>query len=246
MARAHLLLASGLHRSRLHQSTNMRYFLLCALLCALGQLSAQNNNLEIVTDTAYVQWRTSPDTAWMYVRAVTYGDGSSNISSIRVGDTTAMRTYLINQVIDDQRQYAAAIRTVVNSLQLENRTTLVSNMLEIVTNGTNYSQSVALGLGERLLGSYTVQVTGQTSFVANLIRGSSGTVQLRRVDNGTNYTVSVRSDLSFRVTNLPGATGNTVVAFTGFNSAGRPVYRSAARNVMLRRRDGPTFTTQSR
>ena len=225
----------------------MRYFLISALLCAiLGQLSAQNNNLEIVTDTAYVQWRTSPDTAWMYVRAVTYGDGSSNVSSVRVGDTTAMRTYLINQVIDEQRQYAAAIRTVVNSLQLENRTTLVSNMLEIVTNGTNYSQSVALGLGERLLGSYTVRVTGQTSFVANLIRLSSGTVQLRRVDNGTNYTVSVRSDLSFRVTNLPGAAGNNVLAFTGLNSAGRPAYRNVTRTITLQRRDGQAFTTQSR
>ena len=225
----------------------MRYFLLCALLCAsLGQLTAQNNNLEIVTDTAYVQWRTSPDTAWMYIRAVTYGDGSSNISSIRVGDTTAMRTYLINQVIDEQRQYAAAIRTVVNSTSLETRTSLVSTMLETVTGGTNYSQSVALGLGERLLGSYTVRVTGQTPFVANLIRGSSGSVQLRRVDNGTNYTVSVRSDLSFRVTNLPGASGNNVLAFTGLNSAGRPVYRNVTRTITLQRRDGQAFTTQSR
>lgn len=220
--------------------------LLCALLCALGQLSAQNTNLEIVTDTAFVQWRTSPDTAWMYVRSVTYGDGSSNVSSVRVGDTTAMRTYLINQVIDEQRQYAAAIRTVVNSVQLENRTTLISTMLETVTGGTNYSQSVALGLGERLLGSYTVSVTGQNSFVANLVRLSSGTVQLRRVDNGTNYTVSVRSDLSFRVTNLPGASGNNVLAFTGFNSAGRPVYRNVTRTIMLQRRDGATFTAQNR
>jgi len=226
----------------------MKNILILALLCASLGLTAQNNNLEIVTDTAYVQWRTSPDTAWLYVRAVTYNDGSSNVSTTRVGDTTAMRTYLINQVIDEQRQYAAAIRTVVNSLQLENRTTLVSNMLEIVTNGTNYSQSVALGLGERLLGSYTVRVTGQTSFVANLIRLSSGTVQLRRIENGvtTNYTVSVRSDLSFRVSNLPGAPGNTVVAFTGLNSAGRPVYRSAARNIMLQRRDGQAFTVQGR
>jgi len=221
-------------------------FLLFALLCALGQLSAQNNNIEIVTDTAYVQWRTSPDTAWLYVRAITYNDGSSNVSTTRVGDTTAMRTYLINQVLDEQRQYAAAIRTVVNSTGLEARTTLVSNMLETVTGGTNYSQSIALGVGERLMGSYNVSVTGQSTFQATLIRGSSGSVQLRRVDNGTNYTVSVRSDLSIRITNLPGASGNTVVAFTGFNSAGRPVYRNAARTVMLQRRGGQAFTVQGR
>jgi len=218
-----------------------------ALLCALGQLSAQNNNLEIVTDTAYVQWRTSPDTAWLYVRAITYNDGSSNVSTTRVGDTTAMRTYLINQVLDEQRQYAAAIRTVVNSTGLEARTTLVSNMLETVTGGTNYSQLIALGVGERLMGSYRVSI-GSTTFVATLIRASSGSVQLRRIENGvtTNYTVSVRSDLSIRITNLPGATGNTVVAFTGLNSAGRPVYRNAARTVMLQRRDGQAFTVQGR
>ena len=226
----------------------MRYFLISALLCAiLGQLSAQNNNLEIVTDTAYVQWRTSPDTAWMYIRAVTYGDGSSNVSSVRVGDTTAMRTYLINQVLDDQRQYAVAIRTVVNSVGLENRTTLVSTMLETVTGGTNYSQAIALGVGERLMGSYTVTI-GQTSFIGTLIRASSGSVQLRRIENGvtTNYTVSVRSDLSFRVTNLPGAAGNNVLAFTGLNSAGRPAYRNVTRTITLQRRDGQAFTTQNR
>jgi hypothetical protein len=217
-----------------------------ALLCALGQLPAQNN-LEIVTDTAYVQWRTSPDTAWLYIRAITYNDGSSNVSTVRVGDTTAMKTYLINQVLDDQRQYAAAIRTVVNSVGLENRTTLVSSMLETVTGGTNYSQLIALSVGERLMGSYTVSI-GSTTFIGTLVRTSSGSVQLRRVENGvtTNYGVSVRSDLSIRINNLPGAPGNTVVAFTGLNSAGRPVYRNAERTVRLQRRDGATFTAQNR
>ena len=220
---------------------------LSALLCAsLGQLSAQTDNREIVSDTAYVQYRTSPDTAWFYVRNITYTDGGFSSSGLRIGDTTAMRTYLINQVIDVQRGVANAIQTLANTGVTNSALTRFSTMMEQVT-GKTYFIELANSYAEPLLGRYSINVTGQSIFQADLVRVSSGALRLRRVDNpATLYTVSLLSDRSMRITSLPGASGTRDVAFRLVNSNGRKVYSNQDRTVRLTRVDGPTFTAQSR
>jgi hypothetical protein len=216
----------------------MKYILFCfSLLISLAAFG-QSPNREIVSDTAFVQWRTSPDTAWFYVRNITYSDGGFVSEGLRVGDTLAMRTYLINQVVDVQRLYADAIRVVANSGNTNAALNRYSAMMMTVT-GRTYFVEIAALLGDGLLGRYSVAVTGQTTFQADLIRLPSGVLRFRRVDNAdTQYTVNLLSDKSFRVIGLPGATAAQDVAFWQLNNLGRRVFSNTTRTVRITRIDG--------
>jgi hypothetical protein len=211
--------------------------LLLALLCASLGLTAQETR-EVTFDTAYVSWTvTETDTAWFFTRQINYADGSNTLDNTRTADTSATRTYLINQNLDDQRRYADAIAVIVRHTRFQAYNTLISNMLMTVT-GANYGQNIGLLFGDQLIGSYTVQVTGQQSFVADMVRLNSGSMRLRRQDNpATEYQVTLWSDRSFRVSNLPGASGNRDLAFTGFNSVGKKTYRDVTRTITLQRRN---------
>jgi hypothetical protein len=215
---------------------------LCGLLvlAMLAGLQAQDTR-EITRDTSYVRWVVSEtDTAWYFSSFLTYADGSTNnVENLRLGDTSAAKVFLINRVLEKQRQYSRAIGIVANNIQTSEQTTLVSAQLTAVT-GANYGQNIGLLFGDQLMGRYTVQVSGQPSFIGDIVRLSSGSMRLRRADNpATEWQITMWTQDCFRVTNLPGASGNIDVAYRNLNSAGKRRYSNSARTVVLQYR-GPT------
>lgn len=208
------------------------YFVLALLMLTLT-LSAQQ---EVTKDTVFVEWISYTDTtgAFLVIRESQFADGSFTASGQIVGDTAATRTYLVNQVIDEQRGEANAIAAVANSGVNLAKLNIYSAILQQV-GSLGYTNEIANQYFAVFEGRYRVVVPGQPNFTAWMIRLPNGNVRLEREDNQTRYTVNLFSDRSFTVRNLPGATGDNKLALTSTTTRDLPIYTTAMRNVRITR-----------
>ena len=208
---------------------------LIALIIASTSLGLAGQG-EIVKDTVYLSWIAYTDTtgAFLVTKELRYADGGLLIQGEVIGDSAATRTYLLNQVIDDQRQEANAIAQVANSNQRQQKLNTYSALIQQV-GGRGYTDEVANLYFNQLQGRYRVSVSGQANFVATLIRLPNGAVRLEREDDQTRYTVNIFTDRSLSVRNLPGATGDQKLALWQTTTRGLPVYATPTRNVRLTR-----------
>lgn len=204
------------------------------LICSA--VSAQNLK-EIVSDTSYVEFRTTPDSSWFYVSTTTYSDGSFSSTGLRLGAAESAATFLINVALDGHRSYSNSIRVVASSAALNSTTSRVSNMTQLVA-GKTYFNLVADLFSQSFIGRYSVLVDGQPTFQADMIRQANGNMRLRRVDNQVLYNVNLLSDRSFRLFNVPGAGASADVAEWQLNKEGRVVFSNTTRTVRLVRLDG--------
>lgn len=220
------------------------FFILIFSALALAA-SAQK---EVATDTAYIQWQPLTDSTGQFlaVRQTTYTDGSFDTVGEVIGDTAQAVTYLLNQVIDVQRNQANAIQALANSGRDLQALNLYSALLQQVR-GRTYSDEVAALYLPNVAGRYRVLVSGQPEFFANLYRLPSGAIRLEREDDtAVRYVVTFRTERSFVVRNLPGASGDNVVALWVTSSNGRPIYTTSTRNVRLIRVGDLPTTAQFR